>query len=67
MVNWNSVPAILTFRVDGLVTAPTPPTFVLPALAVGAIEIPDKGTASALVYGETQHQANLPPQPLLVQ
>ncbi len=67
VVNWNSVPAILTFRVDGLVTAPTPPTFVLPALAVGAIEIPDKGTASALVYGETQHQANLPPQPLLVQ
>jgi hypothetical protein len=66
-VNWNNVPAILTFSVDGLVTAPTPPTFVLPALAVGAIEIPDTGTASALVYGETQHQANQPPQPLLSQ
>ena len=66
-VNWNNVPAILTFSIDGLVTAPTPPTFVLPALALGAIEIPDTGTAAALIYGEAQHQADLPPQPLLPQ
>jgi hypothetical protein len=64
VVNWNGAPAALTFSVDGLATVPTPPTFVLPALSLGAIEIPDTGTATALVYGETQHQANLPPQPL---
>jgi hypothetical protein len=63
-VNWNDVPAVLTFKVDGLATAPKPATFTLPALSVGAIEIPDTGAASALVYGETQHKANLPPQPL---
>ena len=50
--------------VDGLAPAPKPATFTLPALSVGAIEIPDTGAASALVYGETQHKANLPPQPL---
>jgi hypothetical protein len=64
VVNWNQAPAALAFTVDGLATAPTPPTFALPALSVGAIEIPDTGTASALVYGETQHQTALPPQPL---
>jgi len=40
------------------------PTFVLPPLSVGAIEIPDIGTASAWTYGETQHQASVGPQPL---
>jgi hypothetical protein len=64
VVNWNDIPAILTFNVDGLATAPTPPTFTLPALSVAAVDIPDTGKASALVYGETQHKANLPPQPL---
>ncbi|MGB8294967.1 MAG: glycosyl hydrolase [Polyangia bacterium] len=63
-VNWNDVPAVLTFKVDDLATTPKPPTFTLPALSVAAIEIPDTGAASALVYGETQHQADLPPQPL---
>ena len=55
------MPAVLTFKVDGLATAPAPATFTLPALSVGAIEIPDTGAASALVYGETQHKANLTP------
>ena len=64
VVNWNDVPAVLTFKVDDLATAPKAPTFTLPALSVAAIEIPDTGAASALVYGETQHQADLPPQPL---
>jgi hypothetical protein len=41
------------------------PSFVLPPLSVGAIEIPDIGTASAWTYGETQHQSNVGPQPLL--
>jgi hypothetical protein len=63
-VNWNDMPAVLTFKVDDLAIAPKPATFTLPALSVGAIEIPDTGAASALVYGETQHKANLPPQPL---
>ena len=60
-VNWNDVPAVLTFKVDDLATTPKPATFTLPALSVGAIEIPDTGAASALVYGETQHKANLTP------
>jgi hypothetical protein len=63
-VNWNDMPAILTFKIDGLASAVTPPTFTLPALSVAAIAIPDTGAASALVYGETQHKADLPPQPL---
>jgi len=63
-VNWNNGPATLTFTVDRLAAGSTPPTFVLPGLSVGAIEIPDTGTASALIYGESQHQAKLPPQPL---
>ena len=67
VVNWNDGPATLTFTVDGLATAPTPPIFVLPGLTVAAIEIPDTGAASAWSYGETQHQALLPPQPLLGQ
>ena len=67
VVNWNDGPATLTFTVDGLATVPTAPTFVLPGLTVAAIEIPDIGTASAWSYGETQHQALLPPQPLLGQ
>jgi hypothetical protein len=63
-VNWNDVPAVLTFKVDDPATNAKTPTFTLPALSVAAIEIPDTGAASALVYGETQHQADLPPQPL---
>ena len=64
VVNWNNAEATLTFTVDGLATIPTPPTFVLPALAFGAVEIPDTSAASAWSYGETQHQALVAPEPL---
>jgi hypothetical protein len=61
VVNWNSATATLAFNIDGQLT---PANFVIPALSMAAIDIPDLGTASALVYGEPQHQAGLPPQPL---
>jgi hypothetical protein len=61
VVNWNSATATLTFEIDG---QPTPANFVIPPLSMAAIDIPDIGAASALVYGEPQHQAGLPPQPL---
>jgi len=61
VVNWNSATATLAFNVDGQLT---PASFVIPALSMAAIDIPDVGAASALVYGEPQHQASLPPQPL---
>ena len=61
VVNWNSATATLAFNIDGQLTQAN---FVVPALSMAAIDIPDIGTASALVYGEPQHQAGLPPQPL---
>ena len=64
VVNWNDAPATVTFTVDSLAAVPAAPTFVLPALSFGAIEIPDMGIASAWAYGETEHQASLSPQPL---
>jgi len=67
-INWNAGPAALTFEV---VTGPVlavSASFTLPALSMAAVEISDLGTtATALVYGETEHQAGLPPQPLLTQ
>ena len=64
VVNWNSVPAILTFQVGDLASTPAAPTFTLPALSFAAIEIPDTGAASAWGYSESQHKASLPPQPI---
>jgi hypothetical protein len=61
VVNWNSATATLGFQIDGVLTSAN---FVIPALSMAAIEIPDTGAASAVIYGEPQHQAGLPPQPL---
>jgi hypothetical protein len=61
VVNWNDATANLTFESDG---QPTPAGFAIPPLSMAAIEIPDTGAALAFVYGEPQHQASLPPQPL---
>jgi hypothetical protein len=64
VVNWNQAPANVTFDLVDLPDAPPAATFAFPALSFGAIAIPDSGAATALVYGEKEHAANLPPQPL---
>jgi hypothetical protein len=65
VVNWNASTAPLAFQVTGPNPAPMPPVFVLPALSMAAVEIPDSGGASALVYGDAQHQAASGLQPLV--
>ena len=63
-MNWNKSPASLAFSVAGLTAAPSPVTFVLPAVSIAAVEIPDHGAAAAWAYGEAQRQtASGPPEP----
>lgn len=64
-INWNASVAALTFQVTGLATTPAPATFVLPPQSMAAVEIPDLGSSSAWVYGESQRLAASAPQPLL--
>lgn len=64
VVNWNQAPANLTFNVVDLPSTPPATTFVVPALSFGAIDLPDSGAPTALVYGDKEHRANLPPQSL---
>lgn len=64
VANWNSEMASLAFQVTGLAAAPAPATFVLPALSMAAIEIPDAAPATAWVYGEAQRRVAGAPQPL---
>lgn len=64
VVNWNNAPAPLAFEVTGLPSAPPAPVYQLPALSMAAVEIPDKGTASAWVYGGPQFAAATGPVPL---
>ena len=64
VVNWNHAPANLTFTIAGLPTAPASSTLTFPSLSFGAIEIPDSGSATAVVYTESEHTADLPPQVL---
>jgi hypothetical protein len=63
-VNWNSTDVGVQVQVTGLATAPAAPTFRLPALSMGAIELPDTGPASAWTYGEAERAAAVGPQPL---
>ena len=64
LVNWNRSPAPLAFSVGGLTTAPSPVTFVLPAVSIAAVEIPDHGAASAWAYSEAQRETASGPQAL---
>jgi hypothetical protein len=64
--NWNSGAAGVQVQVTGLPAAPEPPTFVLPAQSIGAIEVPDTGAATAWAYGEPERAAGVGPQPLPV-
>lgn len=43
------------YQFRGLVQAPGVPIFELPPWSLAAVDVPDSGTASALVYGEAQH------------
>jgi hypothetical protein len=60
--NWNATPVELEFQVTGLATAPAPPSFVLPAVSIAAVEIPDTGAAAAWSYAEAQRLTGSGPQ-----
>jgi hypothetical protein len=64
VVNWNTSTSALAFAVTGLAAPPPPTTFVLPAVSIAAVDIPDHGAASALVYSETERRAGIAPQAL---
>ncbi len=64
VINWNKSPAGLSFQVTGLPTAPANTTFVLPAVSIAAVEIPDNGAATAWTYGEAQRETSSGPQVL---
>jgi hypothetical protein len=64
VINWNSGQAGLTFTVTGLAAAPAPASFVLPALSMAAVHLPDQGPPTAVVYGGDQHAAADGLQPL---
>jgi hypothetical protein len=61
-INWNASAVELQLEVTGLPAAPTAATFVVPAVSIAAVEIPDTGPASAWVYAEAQRQAAVGPQ-----
>jgi hypothetical protein len=64
LVNWNQSPAPLAFSVGGLTTAPSPVTFILPAVSIAAVEIPDHGAAAGWAYSEAQRETASGPQAL---
>jgi hypothetical protein len=63
-VNWNATSTKLAFQVSGLAKTPATATFTLPAVSIGAVEIPDTGTAKAWSYAEAQRLTASAPQPL---
>jgi hypothetical protein len=63
-VNWNTAPSVLSFQVTDLSPAPPAAVYTMPAVSLAAVEIPDTGSASALIYGGAQFAANAAPQPL---
>ena len=63
-INWNSTPTALAFQVTGLPKTPAQAIYVMPALSMAAIEIPDDGSPSAWIYGDAQHDLGVGPQPL---
>jgi len=64
VVNWNESPAGLAFSVTGLSAAPAPATFVLPAVSIAAVEIPDHGAPTVWTYGEAQRARGVGPETL---
>jgi hypothetical protein len=55
-VNWNQTATGVEVQVTGLPKAPASATFVLPAVSIAAIEVPDGKPAMAWTYGEAQRQ-----------
>ena len=64
-VNWNEVPTAVAVQITGLAAAPAPATFVLPAVSIAAIEVPDQGAATAVVYSEAQRASGSGPASLV--
>jgi hypothetical protein len=64
VVNWSSSAMPLAFEVQGLVQTPNVPIFELPPWSLVAVDVPDSGSASALVYGEAQHAKGIGPEAL---
>jgi hypothetical protein len=62
--NWNTAPVGLEFQVTGLATAPGKTTYILPAVSIAAVEIPDTGAASAWSYAEAERLTGSGPQML---
>jgi hypothetical protein len=62
VINWNQLPATIELHVTDLAVAPASAIFVLPAVSMAAIEIPDSGPAVGWVYGEAQRSAATGPQ-----
>jgi hypothetical protein len=60
VINWNESPVALKLQVTGGAA----PTYLFPAVSMGAVEIPDQGNASAWVYGEAERLAAVGPQPI---
>lgn len=63
-MNWNNSPTAVEFQIDGATPQPPSTTFVLPAVSIAAVEIPDQGAATAWIYGEAQRRAAVGPQAL---
>ncbi len=62
--NWNGNARALSFEVTDLSPAPAAVVYTLPALSLAAIQIPDRGTATAWTYGNTQFSAQEGAAPL---
>ncbi len=62
VVNWNETAVALKFQVSGLPTAPAAPTYLLPAVAMAAVEIKDSGNATGWLYGDDERRAAVGPQ-----
>jgi hypothetical protein len=64
VVNWNESATALALSVTGLPAAPAAATVVLPAMSIGAVEIPDEGAPTVWTYGESQRARGVGPETL---
>jgi hypothetical protein len=64
VANWNTTETALEFQVTGLAAPPPAATFVVPAVSINAIEIPDLPGPTGWTYGEFQRLTGAGPQPL---
>jgi hypothetical protein len=60
-INWSTSSAPLALEVTDLAPAPPAAAYTLPALSLSAIEVPDRGAATAETYGEAERQAGTGP------